>query len=149
MNPIIAAMETVRKSQIADENKVEFALEDATPETTDLIKKNGGRIEGELYHKTCYSEPCAHNSHSEGYWITDVSVPAEWAAGCDRRGVDGLHRLFNTKNDDLVLFVIPDVESGPRAIVERYHGGAWGRSTQALYPKEHLRGTYERAVRAS
>ena len=135
MNPILEAMEQVRQKDVG--SRVEIKLEDPSRATLELISTNGGSIESEVWNQLCHTDTCAHNSHPAGYTVTTVAIPPAWQEGCD--GVK-IAKLFKEVREDRLLFVIPDSKTGPRGVVERYHGRVWGRSTLSLFARDNLNG---------
>lgn len=147
-NPLLSAMETVR--QRANAGRVEVLITDGSRAVFNLLEKHGGTVESHKWTQLCHTDNCAHNSHPDGYAEDVVAIPAAWQEGLnvaefstsdearrislhfevEKAGLDGIPMRL--------LFIIPDEETGPRAVIEMHRGRLWGKACRALFPRKHL-----------
>lgn len=140
VNPILAAMERVLRASIAD--KIEFACINPKSDLGELIEKNGGVVQSDVFHRTCHGgRTCACNSHPEGFYEMQVAVPFAWTLGCDEYSADYVNpvNLFkDVEERDELLFIIPDKETGPRAVVKRHYEHPWFPDTRPLHQQHRF-----------
>ena len=134
VNPILAAMETVRRASVID--MVEFELINPKSDLGELITNNGGVVQSDVFHRTCHGgRTCSCNSHPEGFYEMQVAVPVAWTLGCDvhsRYCINLINLFKDVEEADEPLFVIPDKETGPRAVVKRHYEHPWFPDTRPL-----------------
>lgn len=135
MNPILQAMEAVRQETLGE--RIELTLCDASEVSIEIIVRNGGRVESSVWHDTCQTHGCSHMWHPGGYEETVVAVPPVWQEGLPSE--IEITKLFKGVRDtDRLLLVIPDKETGPRAVVKRTNEHPWYPEVRALHARDEL-----------